>query len=177
MTILLLIAFLWGAAEASVFFIVPDLWISYVAMRRDAIAGLRAAFFAAAGAVCGGVILWHFTLADPDAVAALLIALPGIDAAMRVEVGNAMAAGWFDAIFAGGVSGIPYKLFVAEAAMRAIDPAAFFAVSVFARLLRFLAVGWLAAFVSGRLSQRWRLPVWAAFWLALYAGYFALFGF
>lgn len=176
MTLLLAIAFLWGAAEASVFFIVPDLWISFVAMRRGAIAGLRAAFLAAAGAVCGGVILWHLTLADPTAVAAFLIALPGIDAAMRAEVSDAMATGWFSAIFAGGVSGIPYKLFVAEAAMRAIDPALFFAVSVLARLLRFLAVGWLAAVVSAKLPTRWRVPVWAAFWLALYAGYFALVG-
>ncbi|MDZ4735480.1 MAG: hypothetical protein SGJ07_03950 [Rhodospirillaceae bacterium] len=177
MTLLLLIAFLWGAAEASFFFIVPDLWISFVAMRRGTIAGLRAASLAAAGAVIGGVVLWHLTLADPVAIDSFLIALPGIDAAMRAEVSDAMAAGWFGAIVAGGVSGIPYKLFVAEAATRAIDPALFFVVSVFARLLRFLAVGWLAAFVSGRLPTHWRLPVWAAFWLALYAGYFALVGF
>jgi hypothetical protein len=177
MTLLLLIAFLWGACEATFFVIVPDVWISYVAWRRGMRAAIGAACFAAAGAIVGGVILWHFTLADPASIASFLVALPGIDAAMRADVSAAVAEGWIGALVAGGFGGIPYKLFVAEAAKQGIDPALFLVVSVFARLVRFLAVAWLAAFVSARVTPRWRLPVWAAFWLSLYVGHFALFGF
>ena len=173
----LFVAFLWGASEATFFVIVPDFWISYVAWRRGMRAAMGAACFAAAGAIVGGVALWHFSIADPASVASFLVALPGIDAAMRADVSAAMAESWIGALLAGGFGGIPYKLFVAEAAMQRIDPALFFAVSVFARLLRFLAVAWFAAFIGARLPQPWRLPIWAAFWLALYAGYFAWFGF
>jgi membrane protein YqaA with SNARE-associated domain len=175
--LLLLIAFLWGASEATFFVIVPDVWISYIAWRRGTRPAMGAACFAAAGAIVGGVVLWHFTLADPASIASFLVALPGIDAAMRADVSATMAEGWIGALVAGGFGGIPYKLFVAEAATLAVDPALFFTVSVFARLVRFLAVAWLAACIGARVTPRWRLPAWAAFWLVLYVGYFALVGF
>ncbi|MEX2199905.1 MAG: hypothetical protein WD711_00805 [Dongiaceae bacterium] len=175
--LLLLVAFLWGASEATFFVIVPDLWISYVALRRGLRPAMGVACFAAAGAIVGGAILWYFAVADPDALDSFLLSLPGIDAAMRAHVADAMASGWISALLAGGFGGIPYKLFVAEAATQGIAPALFFTVSVFARLVRFLAVAWLAAFIGARLPQSWRLPLWAGFWLALYVAYFALVGF
>jgi membrane protein YqaA with SNARE-associated domain len=176
MAAILSIAFLWGAAEATFFIVVPDLWISYVGWRHGTRPAMRAALLAAAGAVVGGALLWYLTVADPAAIVAFLLSLPGIDAAMRAAVSEAMAKDWVEALFIGGISGTPYKLFVAEAAIRAIDPLLFLAVSILARLLRFLAVGWLAAAIAARVAPQWHLPLWAVFWLLLYAAYFAMIG-
>ena len=50
-------AFVWGAAEAFLFFIVPDVLIGYAALRRGARAGLIAAVLAALGASVGGAAM------------------------------------------------------------------------------------------------------------------------
>jgi hypothetical protein len=102
--------------------------------------------------------------------------LPGIDNAMRAGVANSMEGGWFAALLRGGVSGVPYKLYVAEAATRALDPFLFFAASVPARLLRFAAVALIAGAIAPRVRMRWRVPLWAGAWLLIYAVYFALVG-
>lgn len=170
------IAFLWGAAETSFFFIVPDVFVSLVAARRGTAMGLRAALAATVGAIAGGIALWLFVRARPDAATAMLLALPGIDNAMRAGVANSMEGGWFAALLRGGVSGVPYKLYVAEAATRALDPFLFFAASVPARLLRFAAVALIAGAIAPRIGMRWRVPLWAGAWLLIYAVYFALVG-
>jgi membrane protein YqaA with SNARE-associated domain len=74
-------AALWGFAEATVFFIVPDVLLTAAAMgslRR----GLRAAGFALAGAVAGGVAVMLWARADPEGVARMLLAVPGISEAL-----------------------------------------------------------------------------------------------
>ena len=170
------IAFLWGAAEASFFVIVPDVFVSLVAARRGTAMAVRAALAATVGAIAGGIALWFFVRAQPEAAAAMLLALPGIDAAMRAGVANAMEGGWFAALLRGSVSGVPYKLYVAEAATRTLDPALFFAASVPARLLRFAAVALIAGAIAPRIPERWRVKVWAGAWLLIYACYFILVG-
>lgn len=170
------VAFLWGVAEASFFFIVPDVFVSLVAAMRGTAMALRAALAATIGAVVGGIALWIFVRAEPAAATAMLLALPGIDGTMRAGVAQAMESGWIMALLRGGVSGVPYKLYVAEAATHALDPLLFFAASVPARLVRFAAVALIAGAIAPRLSERWRVTVWAGAWLAIYAFYFALVG-
>lgn len=170
------IAFLWGAAEASFFFIVPDVFVSLVAVKHGTAMALRASVAATAGAIVGGIALWLFVRTEPIAADAMFLALPGIDAAMRARVGEAMAGGWFEALLRGSVSGVPYKLYVAEAATRALDPFLFFLASVPARLLRFAAVALIAGAIAPRFRERWRVPLWAGAWLLIYAVYFALVG-
>lgn len=170
------VAFLWGAAEASFFFIVPDVFVSFVAALRGTAMALRAALAATVGAIVGGIALWLFVRAQPDTAGAMLLALPGIDGAMRAGVASAMEGGWLAALLRGGVSGVPYKLYVAEAATRSLDPFLFFAASVPARLLRFAGVALIAGTIAPRIPMRWRVPVWAGAWLLIYAFYFVLVG-
>lgn len=61
------IAALWGIAEATVFFIVPDVWISFVAARRDWKAGVLAACLACTGALIGGAIMYLWASRDAEA--------------------------------------------------------------------------------------------------------------
>ncbi|MCE3289658.1 MAG: hypothetical protein K0R83_1670, partial [Caulobacter sp.] len=44
----------WGVAEATLFFVVPDLLIGYLALTRGFRAGAWASLLAATGAVIGG---------------------------------------------------------------------------------------------------------------------------
>src|SRR3546814_12347528 len=51
------VSLLWGFAEATVFFVVPDVWISRRALSSWR-AALRGCGFALAGALVGGVLLY-----------------------------------------------------------------------------------------------------------------------
>ena len=51
-------AFLWGVAEASFFFLVPDILLSLVVQKRGVRPASDAACFAVAGACLGGLIVW-----------------------------------------------------------------------------------------------------------------------
>jgi hypothetical protein len=51
------LAFAWGLAEATVFFVVPDVWISRLALSSWR-AALRGCALALVGALVGGVLLY-----------------------------------------------------------------------------------------------------------------------
>jgi membrane protein YqaA with SNARE-associated domain len=57
-----LVALIWGFAEASLFFIVPDVWLSF-AGREKLSKGIRACVFALAGALIGGAVMYAGTSA------------------------------------------------------------------------------------------------------------------
>src|SRR5690606_1189122 len=52
------VSLLWGFAEATVFFVVPDVWISRLALSSWP-AALRACGFALVGALAGGALLYR----------------------------------------------------------------------------------------------------------------------
>lgn len=172
-------AFLWGLAEATAFFIVPDVAISAASV-GSARRGLAAALAALAGALIGGAGLFLFARADPEAARALVLAVPGVSEALLSRADRLLDKGLLAGMVAGSVSGLPYKLFVVEAAGAGATLTAFLAASAPARLLRFVAVVALTRLVAGRLLRRWsmraRLATLAAFWLAFYVAYFAAVG-
>ncbi len=57
-----LVAGLWGLAEATLSFIVPDVWLS-LASRRCLKTGLQACLWALASALAGGVLVYACYLA------------------------------------------------------------------------------------------------------------------
>ena len=56
----------WGAAEATLFFIVPDVLLSRMAL-QDRRRALQACLWALAGALAGGTLVWMLGYADPAA--------------------------------------------------------------------------------------------------------------
>ena len=58
-----IIASLWGFAEATLFFFVPDIWISILALKNGR-QGLIACFYSFVGAVVGGLIMYYLGRAD-----------------------------------------------------------------------------------------------------------------
>jgi membrane protein YqaA with SNARE-associated domain len=172
-------AVLWGFAEASVFFIVPDVLLTAAAMgslRR----GLRAAGFALAGAVVGGVVVMLWARADPEGAARLLLAVPGISDALVERARGLVEGGFLAGMTIGSLSGVPYKIFAVEAAGAGLGLGTFAAMSVPARGLRFVVAALIAYGIGRMLPADWgpraRLGLLAGFWAVFYAFYFAVMG-
>lgn len=170
------IAAAWGFAEATFFFIVPDVFTSRVVLHSPR-RGLTACIWAVGGALLGGTLV--FALArggfSPQ-LAAGFAQLPGINAALETTAATLLAQHGLGALFLGAASGIPYKLFAVEAARADTPFVTFVLVSAAARLARFLAVtglaGALGATVFRKCGARIKLAVHGIGWAAFYAWYF-----
>jgi len=174
------IAILWGFAEATAFFIVPDVFTSRVALTHGTASAFRSCAWAVLGALIGGTFL--FTLARLDRVAAssLLDAfthLPGISPALvetaRLEVISHGPA----AFLTTSAAGIPYKVCTLQASLLGMSFPAFLAISLVARALRFLTVTSFAIlcqrFLLHRLSVAARTRIHGLCWFLFYAAYFS----
>lgn len=172
---MLIAAGLWGFAEATFFFLVPDLLLSALAISDWRLA-LWACLAALAGALAGGALMYRWGRRDPDAARRLLVRVPGIPAGMLDEVRRDVAARGLVALLLGPLSGTPYKLYAVESAALHRSFALFLLVSVPARMLRFLlviaVVAWLSARALPALPVEWKYAIWAAAWLAFYLWYF-----
>jgi hypothetical protein len=176
MTALIALAALWGFCEATLFFIVADVPISYIAVRCGRKAALRASVFAAIAAAVGGVVLLFWAGQHGDAVQQIFLMLPAIDPSLIAQTERDFAAGGYVAMALGAFQGVPYKLYVMAAAPTAPGGILIFALASFiARLPRFV----LAAVVADAVSHyagRWcslcvRLVILSLFWICFYAWY------
>ena len=165
---------LWGFAEATRFYVVPDVlvgWIALHGVRR----GMAASLWATAGAVLGGLAV-H---ADARPQRERLTEIPGISEAMLEDASAKLARDGWRALLRGPLDGIPYKVYAAEAGIRGLPSGELVAWTVPARLWRFLAVALGAGAVglgfarSVRLSESAWLGGYLAFWVITYARYFA----
>lgn len=150
------VALLWGFAEASFFFIVPDVllsWLALSSLRRALIACL----FAMVGALCGGTLVWLWAINDPDAIRSMFTWIPAINETMMADVRAQLADGGVFALFMGPLIGVPYKLYALEAADLGIGLATFLSVSIPARLVRFVVVTVFAGIISRLLRRKYSL--------------------
>jgi len=84
------IASLWGFAEATLFFIVPDVLLSWLALRSPK-RGLIACLFALLGALIGGSAMWLWGRFDPDSARTIFELLPAIGGASIASVQEQLA--------------------------------------------------------------------------------------
>lgn len=176
----MLTAGLWGFAEATLFFLVPDIWLTALAVRRGLKPALLACLAALAGALLGGLAMYGWSAAYPEAARDMLHWLPGIDPAMTAQVRLALYEGGMMATFLGPLQGVPYKIFAVEAAGAGVGLVAFLAISIPARLLRFLLVtigAWaISAALARHVGPRFRTGLLAGAWTVFYIGYFTIVG-
>jgi membrane protein YqaA with SNARE-associated domain len=169
------IAVAWGFAEATLFFIVADMLISYVTVYFGLRRGLEAAFFATIGAIAGGAAMYRWGVNDAAGVVAAIDGVPAISAGMIADVRQALAGDWQSALFGAAFTGVPYKIFPALAPAAGIAMPIFLLVSVPARLVRFLALwlvtGVLSRLVATRLGKRQQILLLTLIWTVLYALY------
>lgn len=168
----LALAFAWGFAEATFFFIVPDVLLTRFAL-RDLRRGLFGAVAATGGALLGASLLWWLAARDIGPVLRLIERLPGIPLSLVTTTGQAVQADGASALWLGAIFGQPYKLFVAHAAAQGLGFWSFMGVSAAARLSRFAATTLLAAWVARFLvSPGRRIQVHILFWVGFYAVYY-----
>nr|WP_294847726.1 hypothetical protein [uncultured Sphingomonas sp.] len=164
----------WSAAEAAIFFIVADVPISWIAVRKGTKAAAMAAIVAALASAVGAIAVYWWSAHDPVGQAAAYAALPGIDPALIGEAADRYRHGPH-AVLAGSFAGIPFKLFAMEAAKE--GSWVFLALAPILRLPRFLLVamvaGTMSRFLSRWMTVRARLLLLVAFWSLFYACYWS----
>ena len=176
----MLIAFLWGFAEATLFFFVPDVWLTYVAIRRGLKPALLASLAAMAGALVGGTAMYLWSTFDNQTAREILAWVPAISPEMIDHVASMLRERGVTAIFLGPLGGIPYKIYAVEAAAAGISISTFLAISGPARIIRFLfatIIAWAVSVpLSRRIDQRVRILILIAFWTISYIVYFIVLG-
>ncbi|SEL49417.1 hypothetical protein SAMN05428989_1774 [Pseudoxanthomonas sp. GM95] len=174
---LALVALLWGFAETTLFFVIPDVWIGRCALRSRR-AGLLAAGCALVGALIGGSLLYGLSLHGHAALLAVFDRLPAISAAMIAGVGQQLTSLGAPGVVLGGFSGVPYKLYAAQAHAAGIGLPVFLGFTVIARGLRFivaaLLVGSLARVGTARIGARATAQAYVVLVVLGYAAYWTL---
>lgn len=169
-------AFGWGVAEAVLFFIVPDVLLTYIATRYGLRRGIQATWWALGGAVIGGLIAFGWGATYPAAVNTGMEALPAVDIAMVETVAEQVATEGPAALVTAPLHGRPYKLYAAASGQLDQSALQLALWTIPGRLWRFLGLVTLfGALHAG--SQRWRRQIparavvafWAIFWATVYA--------
>ncbi len=171
-------AFVRGFAEATLFFIVPDMLLSAIALKRGARAAVRASVLAACGAGVGGALMYLWSAHDAEGAFAAVLAVPAISETMAVQARAAMADNWFTATLAGPLSQTPFKLYAILAPEAGAGLGAFALAGAVARLPRFLIVS-LGVALLGRILGRRFSPtalLWTCggAWILFYIAFFSL---
>ncbi len=169
------IAFLWGFAEATLFFIVPDVALSLIAL--DGLeAGLVASAYAVLGALLGGAVMFVWGHRDRARAARLVARVPAIPRRDMDKVQAHLQRWGIVAMLVGPTLGIPYKIYALYAS-QVTDLARFLGVSIPARGVRFVLVVGLTRWLMARfapqasLAEQQQAVLWG--WAVIYAGYFA----
>lgn len=167
---------LWGFAEATLFFLVPDILLTSLALNSFRKAVLAAAMAAA----IGGLLVWSGAHWFPVETKAVLLMVPGISENTFSSVQTLFKSGAFSGMLQGAFSGVPYKIFAAEAGSTGINPIPFAILTPIARLPRFFLLSvaaWTLSWAIGtRMATKTKLRSALVLWCVFYFGYFSVIG-
>jgi len=162
----------WGFAEAVLWFIIPDVYISLVGVRHGLRAALRLTAIAVVGAILGGIVTYQWGVLSPDTAQAAMVRLPGVDTAMVEEVSANVSSAGSIALLEGPTRAEPYKLYALAAGEHRTGVIELALWTIPGRAIRFLISSLIAAAVgvAGRrfLNQRAAVALWAVFWVLAY---------
>lgn len=163
----------WGVLEALVLFVVPDVFLTWIAVHRGLRPALRASVFAVGGAVAGGLLAYGWGAVWPNGAHAVMASLPGIDAGMVERVSREVADKGSVALLDGPRRAQPYKLYAAAAGEQGAGLLALMVWTVPGRAVRFVLSSLAAsgAAAAGRrfLRGKGAVVVWAIVWMGIYA--------
>ena len=168
----------WGFAEATFFFVVPDVWTSRVGLRSPKRA-LATTCSALAGALLGGAVTYTWGRNTAAATSQRALAkVPAVTESMIEQVEQEVTEAGHVSLMLGPTRGVPYKLYARASGLQRRSLLNFLAWSVPARLLRFMLVTLLAAGLAAGARRLFpRLPeklITAVFW-ASWAGFYGWF--
>lgn len=172
----------WGFAEATLFFVVPDVWIGLLAL-FNLRAGLRAVGWAVLGALLGGAVMYAVGAhVEPASSASLLDSVPAVSPAMVSRVEEAMRDQGPASMLLGPLQGIPYKIYARTAGVQEQPLGSMLLWTIPARGIRFVLVALVSALCGAMIRRltsdpRWLLGPYLLAWLLFYVGYFFAYGF
>lgn len=168
------ISFGWGLAEGMLFFLVPDMILSVIALhslRRS----LGCCLWAVAGAMAGGTVMYLWGHHDPVVALRVVDAVPAIPADMLVKVHTALSTDGLPAMIWGPLIGIPYKIYAVQSGALGLSLPGFVLMTIPARIARFVitCVGFnlVARGLRRYFGPRVVAGGWALFWVMNYAIY------
>ncbi|KFE41237.1 hypothetical protein [Staphylococcus agnetis] len=176
-----LLAILWGFSEATLFFIIPDVLLTFVAItyQRKRVV-VKVVMSALLGALIGGACVYIASLYDDKLTLNMLLNVPSVQTYMVDHVITSMNDNPAYALITGPLFGVPYKLF-AFIAPQHLNIITFLLISIPARLVRFIIVTSLAYVLSHYvfkwLQYRYKIMIWLIVWIIVYAIYFGIHGF
>ena len=174
-----LVGLIWGFAEATVFFIVPDVAVAFIAALapRD---WWKAAVSSIVGTLVGAASLFlaiHVWLGGH--ALELLLWIPGIHPSTLALASERVADGGAGALLLAGFQGIPFKVYATELTLAGVSLPLLLLWTIPSRALRLLPVA-AAAGLGGRilmeaLRRHFRLWVGAYVfvWVTLYVWYWS----
>lgn len=168
-------AALWGIAEASLFFVVPDVLITFVVMRFGLRQGLLLCVVAAVFAAVTGYGMWLWGSHDAESARHAMLMVPAVGPDLLARAQDEIATGWPQHLVTGAMTGLPYKLYAVEAGARGINPLLFIPMSFIARLSRFVLTA-VSAAIGREIVTRFGRPdgryvLWALAWIGTYGFY------
>lgn len=181
-TLAILVAFLWGWSEATWFFVIPDVFLTFTALLgwRTVILATSAAVF---GSVCGAMTLY----ALPTGALHLLVdgwkALPVVREAMFPVAATHLQTGLWG-IAEGPVAGIPFRVYVWLCIQKHVPLSSVLWITPWVRLERMI---WPPLIALGVLTGMRKLSgdgvgierscvlTWSLIWVAIYGYYWLVF--
>jgi len=172
-----LVGFVWGLAESTVFFIVPDVGVAFVAAMSPR-NWWKPALTSIAGTLVGAVILFLAIQLWVSASAThLLLRIPGIHPASLALASARVSDHGAGALLVAAFQGIPYKVYATELTLAGVSLPVLLLWTIPSRALRLVPVA-AAAGAGGRILQgslRRHFGLWVGayvlFWVAFYTWY------
>lgn len=194
MWIAALIGMVWGLAEGTFFFLIPDIALSFIALKGWKPA-LAATISVVIGAMIGAIFIHVYLNTSADPAAALVqlkgfwAQLPGYYEKMFDVAREHLSSSGAQGLIKGPNSGIPYRFYVVEAYEQHLPLGSLLLWTPIARLERILlapVVVLVLRFVAGKLRRRF--PYWtekrvtlalgcliALYWVGVYVWYWGSF--
>jgi len=169
------LSFVWGFAEATLFFVVPDVLLSLVSIFSVKRVWVHIAA-AIAGAAVGGAVMFSWAQTNPDSAIATVRKVPFVTDQMFIHVDAGFQKSGMLAVYVGPMTGTPYKIY-AVAAPKFVSFASFVLATIPARGWRFILVSLLSAACAGVLRKYWNknlrqlIRFYALAWTAFYILY------
>jgi len=170
-------ALLWGFAEATLFFLVPDILLSLAGI-KNLKKGYLALLCSMAGALLGGSLMYYLGYLNPQQTLNMLENIPAIDHNLIAKVADELKEHGIISMFFGPLSGTPYKIYAVLSPVSGIGYLLFALISIPARGIRFLAVTtifhyFFKLFFSG-CSYKTKIYISLVFWILFYIFYFSV---
>jgi len=172
-----LAAGLWGYAEATHFWLIPDILLAWIGLNRSQ-SIVPSVVAATIGATLGGAAMHQNAREERPR----LTQIPGISDALLVDAQERFASQGWGAVVRAPLDGIPYKVYATESGVAGAPLSELIAWTPVARAWRFLLTALVAGLIGVVFSRSVRrnaggwLLATLGFWVVVYVRYFARLG-